>query len=75
MKRQIDDNDQPKRFKSTISHFENLPNETIYQIFEYLDAYDIYLAFYTYDQRFQNLILKVGIYLKINGVNSFFVKH
>ena len=24
---------------------------------------------------FQNLILKVGIYLKINGVNSFFVKH
>lgn len=57
MKRQIDDNDQPKRFKSTISHFENLPNETIYQIFEYLDAYDIYLAFYTYNQRFQNLIL------------------
>jgi hypothetical protein len=52
--------------KLSFRYFEDLSNEIIYEIFEYLDAYDIYEGFRDLNRRFQNLLLTSTIPLKIN---------
>jgi len=51
---------------STKSIFENLPNETIYEIFEYLDIYDVYQAFLNLNKRFENLFLHSNLPFQVN---------
>ncbi|CAF4977123.1 unnamed protein product, partial [Rotaria sp. Silwood1] len=45
---------------------EDLPNEILYNIFEYLDPYDIYKGFYNLNKRFQNLAINSNVLTKIN---------
>ncbi|CAF1365880.1 unnamed protein product [Rotaria sordida] len=46
--------------------FEDLANEILYEIFEYLDVYDIYKGFYNLNKRFQNLAINSNVLTKIN---------
>ncbi|CAF3791312.1 unnamed protein product, partial [Rotaria sp. Silwood1] len=46
--------------------FEDLANEILYEILEYLDTYDIYKAFYNLNKRFQNLAINSNVLTKIN---------
>ncbi|CAF4429026.1 unnamed protein product, partial [Adineta steineri] len=52
--------------KYSMSHFENLANELIYEIFDYLDLYDTYNAFSNLNLRYENLLEKSILPLKIN---------
>ncbi|CAF1415118.1 unnamed protein product [Adineta steineri] len=52
--------------KNFLSLFENLPNEIIYEIFNYLDIYDIYYGFFNLTKRFDNLYNHLNPYLRIN---------
>ncbi|CAF0851967.1 unnamed protein product, partial [Adineta ricciae] len=45
---------------------ENLANELFYEIFSYLDLYDVYKAFYNLNTRFQNLLINSTLPLKVN---------
>ncbi|CAF5196053.1 unnamed protein product, partial [Rotaria magnacalcarata] len=45
---------------------ENLANEILYEIFEYLDMYHIYKGFFNLNKRFQNLIINSNFLHKIN---------
>ncbi|CAF4167669.1 unnamed protein product, partial [Rotaria sordida] len=45
---------------------EDLANEILYEIFEYLDVYDIYKGFYNLNNRFQNLAINSNVLTKIN---------
>ncbi|CAF1218779.1 unnamed protein product [Rotaria sordida] len=45
---------------------EDLANEILYEIFEYLDSYDIYKGFYNLNKRFQNLAINSNVLTKIN---------
>ncbi|CAF5126517.1 unnamed protein product, partial [Rotaria sp. Silwood1] len=45
---------------------EDSANEILYEIFEYLDGYDIYKGFYNLNNRFQNLAINSNILTKIN---------
>ncbi|CAF0998854.1 unnamed protein product [Rotaria sordida] len=51
---------------TTKSYFENLPNETFYEIFEYLEYNDIYHGFFYLNKRFQNLLINLNIPFQIN---------
>ncbi|CAF4113659.1 unnamed protein product [Rotaria sp. Silwood1] len=46
--------------------FEDFPNEIIFEIFEYLDIYYIYKAFYNINKKFQHLLFNSNISLKID---------
>ncbi|CAF3666684.1 unnamed protein product [Rotaria sordida] len=46
--------------------FEDLANEILYEIFDYLDVYDIYKGFYNLNNRFQNLAINSNVLTKIN---------
>ncbi|CAF1102934.1 unnamed protein product [Rotaria sordida] len=48
------------------SFFEDLANEILYEIFEYLDLYHVYDVFFYLNQRFQTLLLNSTIPIKIN---------
>ncbi|CAF3840774.1 unnamed protein product [Rotaria sp. Silwood1] len=48
------------------SHFEDLANEIIYEIFEYLDVYHIYQGFFYLNIRFQNLLINTNLPIQIN---------
>ncbi|CAF1183921.1 unnamed protein product, partial [Rotaria sordida] len=48
------------------SYFEHLPNEIIYDIFQYLDVYHVYEAFFYLNQRFQNLVINRNFLIQIN---------
>jgi len=67
MKRsRIDDDttsDESKKFKIS---FENLPNEIVYEIFNFLNHFDAYQAFYFLNKRFQNLFSHSDYPLHIN---------
>ncbi|CAF3112325.1 unnamed protein product [Rotaria sp. Silwood2] len=45
---------------------EDLANEILYEIFEYLDPYDIYKGFYNLNKRFHNLAIHSNVLTKIN---------
>ncbi|CAF0851392.1 unnamed protein product [Adineta steineri] len=47
------------------TYLENLSNELLYEIFEYLDAYDIHKSFSNLNFRLQNLIISSSILLRI----------
>jgi hypothetical protein len=63
-----------KKFRSKldVSHspsrscLENLSNELFYEIFEYLDDYDVYNVFSNLNIRFQNMVLYSSMPIKIN---------
>jgi hypothetical protein len=48
-----------------ISYIENLSNEIFYEIFDYLDGYDIYQAFSNLNIRFENLFLHSSFLMRI----------
>ncbi|CAF0924459.1 unnamed protein product [Adineta ricciae] len=50
----------------TKSCLENLPNETIYEIFDYLDSFHIYQSFFSLNTRFDRLILNPTGLLQVN---------
>jgi len=45
---------------------EDLANKFIYEIFEYLDSYDTYLAFFNLNYRFRSLVQESNSRSKIN---------
>ncbi|CAF3832632.1 unnamed protein product [Rotaria sordida] len=45
---------------------EDLANEIHYEIFEYLDSYDIYKGFYKINKRFQNLAINSNVLTRMN---------
>ncbi|UJR13138.1 hypothetical protein I4U23_000162 [Adineta vaga] len=57
-----------KNFDSTksITQFEHLANELIYEIFEYLDYYYVYKGFFDLNYRFRSLLMQTTLPLKIN---------
>ncbi|CAF2192313.1 unnamed protein product [Rotaria magnacalcarata] len=74
IKRPLDDTvhdyDNNKKQKLLVttnkSHFESLANEIIYEIFEYLDVYNIYYGFYYLNSRFRNLIINSIFPFQVN---------
>ncbi|CAF4630955.1 unnamed protein product [Rotaria sp. Silwood2] len=52
--------------KENITILENLSNELIYEIFEFLNNHHAFQAFYDLNQRFQNLFLNSNLPIKIN---------
>lgn len=50
-------------------HFESFPNEIIYEIFEYLDAFHIYQSFWNLNTRFQELLMLSNFPIKFNTTN------
>ncbi|CAF4602369.1 unnamed protein product [Rotaria sp. Silwood2] len=47
------------------TYFEDLSNDLMYEIFDYLDEYDIYESFYDLNQRFKNLLIKSNLPIEI----------
>ncbi len=52
--------------RNSVTHFEDLSNDLIYEIFEYIDAYHIYEGFFNLNTRFQNLLINSTVPIKIN---------
>ena len=60
--------DTKKLVKSVIyfkTCFEDLSNDLMYEIFDYLNEYEIYESFYDLNQRFKNLLIKSNFPIKI----------
>ena len=53
-------------FISSRSRFEDLANEIMYEIFEYLDVYHVYQGFYYLNTRFKNLRINTNLLIQIN---------
>jgi hypothetical protein len=53
----------------SITYIEHLSNEFFYEIFDYLDAWDIYAAFSNLNYRFQQLLLNSSILYKIKLID------
>ncbi|CAF1189193.1 unnamed protein product [Rotaria sordida] len=51
--------------KKTLSCIENLSNEIFYEIFDYLDGYNIYQAFSNLNIRLENLLISPALTMKI----------
>ncbi|CAF4786954.1 unnamed protein product [Rotaria sp. Silwood1] len=51
---------------TTITLFEDLANEILYEIFEYLDIYHVYQGFIYLNKRLQNLLFHSTFPIKIN---------
>lgn len=68
--------DEIKRKKLTIqdcgdtnwffTHFEDLSNDVLYEIFEYLDFFQIYQAFFDLNRRFEKLLIVFNLPININ---------
>ncbi len=50
----------------SVTCFEDLSNELVYEIFDFLDVYHIYNAFFHWNQRFKNLLIHSDFSMKIN---------
>ncbi|CAF4566663.1 unnamed protein product, partial [Rotaria sp. Silwood2] len=59
-------------FDRSITYMENLSNEFFYEIFDYLDGYDIYKAFSYLNQRFQKLLSSSSLLLKVTLYGSMY---
>ncbi|CAF4237710.1 unnamed protein product [Rotaria magnacalcarata] len=61
---------------SMISCIENLSNEILFEIFDYLDGYDIYKAFSNLNIRLENLLISSSLSMKIEiSSNTIFDFH
>ncbi len=49
-----------------VTHFEDLSNELIYEIFEFIDTYDLYETFFDLNIRFRNLCTHPSLPIQIN---------
>ncbi|CAF3962360.1 unnamed protein product [Rotaria sp. Silwood1] len=59
--------DQEKEYQHVqISRFEDLANEILYEIFEYLDIYHVYRLFFDLNKRFKNLLIDSNHSIQIN---------
>ncbi|CAF4707771.1 unnamed protein product [Rotaria sp. Silwood1] len=58
--------DPDKSSRKSCTRFEDIPNEIIYEIFEFLDVYHMYTAFFNLNIRFQNLFANSNLPIKIN---------
>ncbi|CAF3091299.1 unnamed protein product, partial [Rotaria sp. Silwood2] len=60
-----------------ITYFEHLSDEVFYEIFEYIDGWNIYKGFFNLNSRFQNLIIHSPIPFKIKlySLSQSEVKH
>jgi len=56
--------------RSSFTHFEDLASEIIYEIFEFLDAYDVYKSFSNLNTRFQNIRSTIPIKISISSVSK-----
>ena len=52
--------------RSLITCFEDLSNEIFYEIFEFLDIFDVYKAFYHLNNRFDELFIRLSSPYKVN---------
>ncbi|UJR07053.1 hypothetical protein I4U23_011341 [Adineta vaga] len=52
--------------ESSITHLEELSNEVIYEIFEFLDYFHVYQSFFNLNTRFQNLLTCSNLPIKVN---------
>jgi hypothetical protein len=52
--------------EESISIFEDLSNELVYEIFEFLDFHHAYQSFYNLNSRFRNLFVYSNLPIKIN---------
>ncbi|CAF1347726.1 unnamed protein product [Adineta ricciae] len=62
-RRRIENNSKEIRIPT---RFDDLSNEIICEVFEYLDAYDVYTSFLNLNIRFQNLVLHSNFPLRID---------
>jgi hypothetical protein len=54
---------------TTITKFEQLPNELILVCFDYFDLYQLYEIFYYLNERFKKLILhQAKLYINLNSI-------
>ncbi|CAF3046665.1 unnamed protein product [Rotaria sp. Silwood2] len=60
----IETTDHEKR--STLTNFEDISNDLIYEIFEFLNGYDLYEAFSNLNSRFENLLIHSTLPIKID---------
>ena len=51
---------------SSLTRFEDLSNDILYEIFEYLDIYHIYKALFRLNQRYTNLVNHFNLPIKLN---------
>lgn len=49
-----------------MTYFEDLSNEIIYEIFDFLDIYHIYQAFFNVNKRFNKFLMESTCPMKIN---------
>ncbi|CAF5040113.1 unnamed protein product, partial [Rotaria sp. Silwood1] len=52
--------------KESVTHFEDLSNEIIYEIFEYLDYLHVYQSFFDLNIRFRKIFTNSNFPIKIN---------
>ena len=56
--------------RQSITRFEDFADDIIYEIFDYLDAYDIYQSFFKLNTRFQNLLSHINAPIK-SSISTF----